>query len=140
LADRIEVDYSELIDLIGDFKAARRNIKPEVRKVVSKGALNIKNGWRRRWSGHPTIKHLPQTIAYNIRDGADVVSAEIGPQRGRRQAPLAHLIEFGNTEYGTLANAPIPGGKPELDDEAPKFERALADLGERLLVERRATR
>lgn len=101
----------------------------ETTAVVAKGALNIKNDWRRRWSGHPHIKAIPRFINYDIWPGPFATSAEIGPVKNSPQGPLAALIE-----YGSVNNPPIPGGAPALDAEAPKFEAAIAALAERLLA------
>lgn len=101
----------------------------ETTAVVSKGALNIKNDWRKRWTGHPHIKALPRSISYDIWPGPFVIEAEIGPVKNSPQGPLAALIE-----YGSVNNPPIPGGAPALDAEAPKFEAAIAALAERLLA------
>lgn len=110
------------------------NLQREVRRVVSRGALNVKRDWARRWKGHPRIRALPYSINYDLASADDVLSAEIGPDHAKRQATLAHLIEYGNAEYGSVRNAPIPGGLPALAAEEPRFVRALGDLGEKAPV------
>lgn len=127
------VRYQDLTDWENDLGRIGRELMPEARKVVSKGALNVKRGWARRWEGHSTIRHLPRSVNYDVDEGPSMVEAEIGPDLVRTQAPLAHIIEFGNVEYGTLRNAPIPGGQPALDEEEPRFVKAVADLAERIL-------
>lgn len=109
-------------------KAASKAI-PEAEKVVTKGALNIKTDWRLRWSGHPHIKALPYAIGFDVYPtfGGNI-EAEIGVDKGRRQGPLANIIAFGSP-----TSAPIPGPLEALATEGPKFEKALADLGESLL-------
>ena len=100
----------------------------EVDAVVTKGALNIKQDWARRWSG---LAHAPAagaSINFDVYHLPGSVRAEIGADKSRRQGPLANLLEFGSKN-----NAPIPGGLPALDAEAPRMEKALGDLGERLL-------
>lgn len=110
------------------------DLEREVRQVVSKGALNVKQGWADRWKGHQSIRHLPRSINYDVHSDAAGAEAEIGPDPSRMQGNLAHLIEFGRAEYGSVRNAPIPGGLPALAAEEPRFVRALADLGERAPV------
>ncbi len=110
------------------------NLPREVRQVVSKGALNIKKGWADRWRGHSSIRHLPRSINYDVTSVGDGAEAEIRPDPAKTQGNLAHLIEFGNAEYGSVRNAPIPGGLPALRAEEPRFVQALADLGERAPV------
>lgn len=123
-------DYSELVDLTDDMDKAAALITPEVAKVIAKGSLNIKTGWQRLWSGYPHIKRIPRTISYDVTTTPALVSSDIGPDKSRgSQAHLATLIE-----YGSVHNAPIPGGAPALAAEAPRTEQALADLAERLIL------
>ena len=98
------------------------------RAVVQKGALNIKNDWRARWTGKRYLPALANSITFDTEITPFGVEAEIGPDKSRPQGPLANLIE-----YGSVNNAPDPGGAPALDAEAPRFEKALADGIERLL-------
>ncbi len=127
-------DFAEtdgLRELIVDLATVPERLMPQVRKVVAKGAVNVKKGWAERWKGHPSLKHLPRAINYDTKGDRTSEEAEIGPDPSRRQGNIAHLIEFGNVEYGTVRNAPIPGGVPALAEEEPKFVQALADLGEK---------
>jgi hypothetical protein len=103
----------------------------ETRKVVQRGALNVKNEWRRRWTGHAYAPALPYSITYDTTMVGARTAAEIGPERGRRQAALANLFE-----YGSVNNAPIPGGAPALEKERPRFEKALEDVAYRSLDRR----
>jgi len=115
--------------LIAALDKATSRALPEVIKIVGKGSLNIKNGWRKRWSGHAHIPALPYAINYDVGyTFAGNVASEIGVDKSRRQGPLGNLVEFGSAN-----NAPIPGGLPALREEEPKFVQALADLGVKLL-------
>lgn len=124
----VQAGSSDLRALIHDLDQASANALDEVEKVVSKGALNVKKDWRERWSGHPHIPRLPYAVGYDLERGEDMVRAEIGPDKDLPQGPLGNVIEF-----GTVHNAPIPGGLPALDAEEPRFAQALEDLGEQLL-------
>lgn len=101
----------------------------ELRKIVSKGSLNIKTDWRRRWSGHPHIPVLPFAIGYDITETATAVESEIGVDQSKPQGPLAGIIAWGSPAQG---NAPLPGPLEALDAEAPKFESALTALATKL--------
>lgn len=118
-------EVTALLDAVG--KASKPAIR-DVTGVVAKGALNIKNDWRRRWSGHPHLRALPSTINYDVYSSLKGPAAEIGPDRRRRAAALANIPEF-----GTVNNAPIPGGAPALEAERPKFEKALEDVAVKAL-------
>ncbi len=123
---------SAIRNLAGELERAVADAEREFEQVVSRGALQIKQGWQRRWRGHPHIPHLPNAINYDLRRRGTVIEAEIGVDKSRRQGPLGNIIE-----YGTVKNAPIPGGAPALDMERPRFERAVADVAARLLAGRR---
>jgi hypothetical protein len=107
---------------------ARDEVGPEGRKVVEKGAYNIKDYWRAKWGGFRHAPDLPYAVTYDIFDEGDRVRAEIGPDKNKRQGALGNLLEFGSEN-----NAPHPGGSPALDAEGPRFEQAVADLAEKLL-------
>lgn len=124
----VRIDHGEVDRFVIDLDEAAHEIIPEARKVVQKGALNIKNGARRR-IGRPA--HAPayaSSITYESRETATKAEAEIGPDKGRRQGALGNLLE-----YGSVNNAPIPHIRPAADEELPRFEQAMDDLGVKLL-------
>jgi hypothetical protein len=124
----IDVQVTGAHELIADLDRAVSRAPGEVGKVVNKGALNIKTDWARRWSG---LSHAPAagaSVTFDTYFLPGSARAEIGPDKGRRQGALGNLLE-----YGSVHNAPIPGGLPSLEAEAPRTERALSDLAERLL-------
>jgi hypothetical protein len=117
--------------LVAELEHAARVAPDEARKVTQKGALNIKTDWRRRWSGFAHAPALPYAIGYDTQVRGRQVEAEIGPDKDKRQGALGNVFE-----YGTVKNAPIPGGAPALEAERPKFERALGDLPVKALGDR----
>lgn len=128
MADGIEITVTGLTELARDLAEADDVAVREVRQVVSRGALNIKQEWQRRWSGIGHAPHIPRAVTYDTRFSGDSAEAEIGPDKGRRQGALGNILEF-----GTSKNAPIPGGLPALQHEEPKFVRALEDAGGKVL-------
>lgn len=126
----ISIEGDDLGDLADALRRAAKRAPEETRKVVSKGALNIKNDWRKRWSGYAHAPALPSAVTYDIRSSGSRIEAEIGPDKAKRQGALGNLFEF-----GSVNNAPIPGGVPALEVETPKFTQALEDLAERLITE-----
>lgn len=115
---------------IHDLENARDQVSEEGRKVVEKGAVNIKEYWRAKWGGFHHAPDLPYAVTYDIREEGGGIVAEIGPDKDKRQGALGNLLEF-----GSIHNSPHPGGSPALDAEAPRFEQAIGDLGEKLLTE-----
>lgn len=128
----VKVSAEGLKELRAVLDGADREILPEVGKVVSKGALNIKRDWQARWRGLTRLPGLARTITYDTETRGQIASAEIGPDHRRGgQAPLAHIPEYGMPQTNT---PPHPGGRPALEAEAPRFERALADVAGDLLT------
>ncbi len=123
----MDVEVAGLRELIRDLEKAEQ-IDVGVRAVVQRGALNIKRDWQRRWSGIAHAPMLPRAVTYETRENRFQAAAEIGPDKDRTQGALGNIIEFGTTK-----NGPIPGGLPALATEEPRFEKALADLAERVL-------
>lgn len=117
------VEAQELAALVREFDRALTSDMTAVRAVVQKGALNIKTDARRRISGHARLPAYPYSITYDSTVSATSASAEIGPDKHKRQGAIGNIIE-----YGSVNNAPLPHIKPAADEELPRFERALADL------------
>lgn len=128
MSDGIEFQVSGL----REFAAAASRAVPVTSALmlaaVTKGAVNIKKDWAARWSGMGHAPALPAAVSYDITYGLGGVKAEIGPDKGRRQGALGNLLEF-----GSVHNAPRPGGMPALDAEAPRFEQALAEAAGKVL-------
>lgn len=100
----------------------------EVRKVVEKGAFNIKNDARQRRSGSRYFPRLASAITYDSGQTPTGSWAEVGPDIERPQGNLGHI-----PEYGALRTPPEPYMAPAADAELPKFERAMEDLAAKAL-------
>lgn len=125
----LEADLTQLDQFIGQLQRGSHRAFPEAAKAVRDSARNIERDWWRRWSGHPHFPALPNAVTHDVREFGHTVDAEIGPDKQRPQGPLGNLIEFGSRN-----NAPIPGGLPALAAEAPRLERTLGDLAEKLFT------
>lgn len=123
-----DIDLSDLRQFVQDLGRIPGRAVDEVDKATKKGAQNIKEGWARRWTGHPRFRALPASISYDMQYGLGQIGAEIGPDKDRRQGALGNIIEF-----GTSKNAPIPGGMPALAEEEPNYERALMEALTKLM-------
>ena len=127
----VRVTVGGLDKLIEAFEKADRDAVPEAKKVTGRGCLNIKNDWKARWTGLKALPGLPRTITYDVTAGRDWILGEVGPDHRRGgQATLAHIPEYGMPQKNTPAH---PGGRPALDAEEPRYERAVEALGEDLL-------
>lgn len=124
----LRIDHGDLDRWVLTLDEAASAAPHEVRKVVQKGALNIKTGAQQRVSGRAHLPHYPRAITYDTTVKATAVEAEIGPDKGKRQGALGNIIE-----YGTRNNAPIPHIRPAADEEMPRFESEMDKLAARLL-------
>lgn len=126
MADGMQIDVSEIRELIADFSQVPAQLARHARPVVSKGALNIKNQLRDEAKASRTLG-FDRFIDYDLVD--DGFGAEIGPRKEARGS-LANIAYFGGV-YGGGGTVPDPRGA--LEAEAPRFMQELAKLGEDLL-------
>lgn len=117
-----------LTEIAVEMEGLRYATLPEAIAVVSKGSLNVKKGWQQRWKGNRHAPALAYAVGYDVTTTPGAITGTIGPDKDRRQGPLGSLVEF-----GSVNNAPTPGGAPALDDEAPRFEAAVDALAKKLL-------
>jgi hypothetical protein len=128
----------ELREFAKDLRAAGSGIASKVLPVVHKGANNIKRQHRREMRASTHFKGVAQSIDYSMKygtgsrasGGAGAIEAEIGPRSGPGSAgALANIAYFGSSRGGGT----VPDPKGALEAEAPRFEKALADVVEGLL-------
>lgn len=121
----VQVDVSEVRQLVADMREIPAELARHVRPAVAKGALNIKNQLRDEWKKSTHFTGAP--INYDIED--DGYSAEIGPEH-KGAGNLANIAYFGGSNGG---GGTVPDPEGALNAEAPKFEKALGDILEDLL-------
>jgi hypothetical protein len=134
--DRIIVDASDLSRLAAAIDESAATAQRDIRPVVQRGALNIKRGAQKRVAGIKSAPNYGRTITYDSHETPAGSWAEIGPETskqvggGVRRTPgnLGWLFED-----GTPTSAPIPHMRPALEEEAPRFERALEAVVEKAL-------
>ncbi|MET9479877.1 hypothetical protein [Streptomyces sp. NPDC006638] len=112
--------------------ALERNVpqaEAEMTRIVTRGALNVKNGWRAnaQASAGRHARLYPYTIGYDVTPIPGGASAEIGPDKGRPQGALGNILEF-----GTSRQAGHNDGGRALIAEHPQFEAHVLALTERL--------
>lgn len=122
------IDLTELEALTEAITADSAVIEREGAAIVTRGALNIKNGWRdnARSSAGAHARLYPSSISYDVAEAPGVIEAEIGPDKGRVQGPLGNILEF-----GTSTQAGHNDGGQALDDEEPRFVAQIEALADR---------
>jgi len=124
-----DVTITGLNEVVAELDRAVLGAAPGAAKVVSKGSLNIKNAWKKSWSGIAHAPRIPTSISYDMTSNGFGISSEIGPEDDAyRQGFLGAVLEFGG-----LHSPPVPGGLPALADEEPKFLVAVEALSKDLL-------
>lgn len=131
MGQKIHIDASELTGLGRDLAAVPAGALVETRKVLQKGALNIKKDAQRRSGGIAHAPLYPYTITYDSHETVTGGWAEIGPDPDKQLGGGPHRTP-GNLgailEYGTPRNAPIPHLAPALEAEEPRFVKAIGDV------------
>lgn len=122
----VSMDASEVDRLAAELTGVSWKMVPAIRAVVERGAFNVKREMVKDATGHSHAPAFPRSITYDIRG----LSAEIGPDKNKRQGALANILYF-----GTSKNAPVINLTAAIEREAPRFEQALADVGRGVLVE-----
>ena len=125
----MDLDLSEVRQLATDLGKVPGRVVPEVEKVTSKGALNIKNDLAAQASGSTHFRGMAGSFSYDMKFGLGSIEAEIGPDKGRRGGALGNLFFFGGANGG--------GGTGDIDGplkaEEPRYLKALGDITEKLL-------
>ena len=124
----ISIDAHEVRELAADFTRIPGELSRHAIPVLSKGALDIKNQMRESFevSGNAGFKYVGRTVSYDLHTEGNELSAEIGPTKP--EGALANVAIFGTPRGGGTVADP----REALEAEAPRFEKALADLAEAL--------
>lgn len=130
----ITVEGDGLRALSADLHAVPERLTRHIWPVVNKGALNIKTTMRADAQASPHFKGIARSIGYDITTasfgGDGVIQSEIGPAHGHGEAGnLANIAYWGGAHGGGGVRDP----QAALDEEAPRFEKALYDATEDLL-------
>lgn len=116
----VEIDASELATLARDIQLGYLEAAEDARRVIARGALNIKRDWQKAWSGFAHAPHLAKAVTYDTTVSKYGIEAEIGPDKNRRQGALGNLAE-----YGSVNNSPKPGGGPATAAEELRLAAAM---------------
>lgn len=124
----MRVTVTGALELADAWDESAAKADEELKPVVSKGALNIKNATRAKWAGHRHAPTLAAAVGYDLDEEGGALGAEIGPDKAATGGgPLGTIYE-----YGTQRAAPQPALNPALDAEAPRFEEAAGAAAEKL--------
>lgn len=131
----MSLDDSALRELSNDMGLVPTKLIPEVRAVVRKGALNVKNAMQQDFKNSTHFKPVARSVDFDEISssafGATAIAAEIGPNKSRHpSASLAGIAYFGGSRGG---GGTVRDPSEALADETPAFEEYLAKVMEGLL-------
>jgi hypothetical protein len=121
-----DFDFSELNELFVDLEKIPQGAVDNVRKATTKAAVEVKEGWRDRLAGSPTLPHAARSIRFDLYGGqairGDTISAEVAPKTGGKgqQGSLVWVAEF-----GSLGSAPRGYGRAALQDASDHYVEYL---------------
>lgn len=122
-------DSPDLLALVQDLMGVEGKLVPEVRKVVERGALNVKKDAQQRFQAQSSGTYLPHYAASITYEMTGPLEAEVGPERtGHKQGQMGRGIEFGSSNKG-----PMPHMIPAADAEEPKLADQVGDAAVRVL-------
>jgi len=126
-------DTSELRGLSRDLRAIPESLARHALPVVIKGAVNIKETMRADMAKSPHFKGAIPAIDFDIEQsssgGTGTYEAIIGPKVGAGESGGHAGIAYGVGVFGgARGGGSVRDPQAALDEERPKFEKALGDL------------
>ena len=106
---------------------AVRDAPDDFRDVIRKEALAVKTDWARRWAPSRHLPHLGASVSFDVRGGGGMFTAEIGPDKTRRQGPLGTIIE---DAHGGARNRATHAGNRAGRRSETRFPNAAGDAAE----------
>ena len=117
----VEIDASELREFSTELGKVPGKVVTGVRPAVVKAGMNMKNQLREEMDRSKHFK-ASRSIDFDVSDGG--LAVEVGPSKGK-PGSIANIAYFGGVNGG---GGTVPDPRGALDAEAPRFEKALADL------------
>lgn len=126
MTDMLNIDFSEVDQLVADLGDVPRHFGPLANTALKITSIKTKKAWANKLKGEPGLPHASRTITFDMTStqafGVTVLKSEIGAERGRLQAPLVVVNEFGAPGNNT---APRGYGAGALIENAPDLEEGL---------------
>lgn len=115
----------DLESLAADLSSSPDRVMREVRQVVSKGSLNIKNQLKQEAEGSRSFRQLSRAIGYDLTETGNSAEGEIGPQKERNSSAGLLMAYYGQSRGG---GGTLPDPLLALEAEEPNFVAALEDV------------
>ena len=122
----VTVDLSDVTRLAVELEGVGPRAVPALGVLVERTAVAVRDDLRRGARGHKRFRSFPSSITYDVRG----LTAEIGPDKQKRQGPLGNLLYFGTAKTGPVLEHPSAA----LARAVPALEAALASIVEQSLA------
>ena len=116
---------SDFDELASDLASSPERVMREVKSVVSKGSLNIKNQLVSEAQGSRSFGQIARSIGYELTETGNSVEGEIGPDSSRNSAGGLLMAYYGQSRGG---GGTLPDPLGALEAEGPNFIAALERL------------
>lgn len=116
---------TDLDELAADLASSPERVMREIKSVVSKGSLNIKNQLVREASGSRSFGSIAKAIGYELTETGNSVQGEIGPTSERNAAAGLLMAYWGQSRGG---GGTLPDPINALQAEEAGFISALERL------------
>jgi hypothetical protein len=132
MADAVNLNTDAVKALADEMNGVAGRLKPAMRAVAARGALNIKNAAKANILAQTTrkyVKQYPNSITYTVtQSSGSFVSAEIGPDKDKPQGALGNILEFGSP-----GRPPLPHLVPAWEAEREPFAQFMGAVGEQVV-------
>lgn len=98
MSDTINFDFSQINDLVADLGVQPGITAKKAVQALEVTATNVKKAWSQKLVGTEGVPHGARTITYDLigtEGDVSTLTAEIGAEDGRLQAPIVAVIEYG---------------------------------------------
>lgn len=116
---------SDFDELASDLASSPERVMREVKSVVSKGSLNIKNQLVSEAQGSRSFGQIARSIGYDLTETGNSVEGEIGPDSSRNSAAGLLMAYYGQSRGG---GGTLPDPINALQVEEAGFIAALERL------------
>lgn len=115
----------DLARLAADLASAPDRVFREVRQVVSKGSLNVKNQLKAEAMTSRSFGQINRAMGYDLNETDNSVEGEIGPTKERDKSAGLLMAYYGQSRGG---GGTLPDPLLALQAEEPGFIAALENV------------
>lgn len=124
---RIRVEVDELDELAVDLGDVPERAAPAILQVTRRAAANMKRELQSEAVGSRRFRGVRPSISWDVEVDAEGVSAEVGPEIGRRQGSLGFIAYEGSATSGPRFPDPMGALEREAEPYAAWLSRVVEE-------------